>query len=183
MKFKLHLSLILVLLVLLVGLVLGGCGCFQQQMRGEKSPPTGPRATVTSPEAKAQMPVTAGSQPGAQGMAPASVVMLKDINFDFDKSNIREKDALILKDDTGWFKNNAGKKVRIEGNCDERGTVEYNLALGQRRADATKNFLMNLGINSRLLETVSYGKEKPICQEHDEACWARNRRAHFTPLQ
>jgi peptidoglycan-associated lipoprotein len=171
----------LLILLLVSGLLLGGCGCFQQQMRGEQAPPKGPEARVMAPEAKPTIPVTQG--PGAGGTTPASVVQLKDINFDFDKYNIREKDAVILKGDTAWFKANTGKSVRIEGNCDERGTIEYNLALGQRRADSTKSFLMNLGVNGSLMRTVSYGKEKPICQERNEECWAKNRRAHFVPLQ
>lgn len=109
--------------------------------------------------------------------------MLKDINFDFDKYNIRPQDADILKADYEWFNQNLGQKVRIEGNCDERGTVEYNLALGQRRADSTKSHLITLGIDGALLETVSYGKERPLCQEHNEGCWAQNRRAHFEPAK
>ncbi len=74
-------------------------------------------------------------------------------------------------------------KVRIEGNCDERGTVEYNLALGQKRADAAKAYLVNLGADPKKLETVSYGKEKPVDPGHNEAAWAKNRRDNFTPLQ
>ncbi len=174
---KTELRVFLVLAVL--GLFLGGCGCFQQQMRGETQPPPAPVAQVVTPEAKQEMPV----QAVAPAPAPTPVVMLKDINFDFDKSNIRPADADILKQNLGWFSANEGKKVRIEGNCDERGTVEYNLALGQRRADSTKDFLANLGVNDKLLTTVSYGKEKPLCQEHNEECWAKNRRAHFVPIE
>jgi peptidoglycan-associated lipoprotein len=171
----------LLILLLVSGLILGGCGCFQQQMRGEQAPPKAAEAKIMAPEAKPTIPVTQG--PGAGGMAPVSVVHLKDINFDFDKYNIREKDAAILKGNVAWFRANAGKTVRIEGNCDERGTVEYNLALGQKRADSTKGFLINLGVNGKSMQTVSYGKEKPICQEHNEECWAKNRRAHFAPIQ
>jgi len=169
------------ILLLVSGLMLGGCGCFQQQMRGEQAPPKAAEAKITASEAKPTIPVTQG--PRAGGTTSASAVQLKDINFDFDKYNIRERDAAILKGNVAWFKANAGKSVRIEGNCDERGTIEYNLALGQRRADSTKNFLVNLGINEKSMQTVSYGKEKPICQEHNEECWAKNRRAHFVPLQ
>ncbi len=115
----------------------------------------------------------------------AVVAALKDINFDFDKYNIRETDAAILKENMAWFqaKENSGKKVKIEGHCDERGTVEYNLVLGQKRADSTKSFLVSLGANGRLFETVSYGKEKPLDPGHNEAAWAKNRRAHFLALQ
>jgi peptidoglycan-associated lipoprotein len=170
----------LLMLVLLVGLTLGACGCFQQQMKGETAPPAGPQVKVTAPEEKVVIPVTQPPQ-GAAQVSRASAVELKDINFDFDKYNIRVRDAAILKENTAWFKSNSSKKVRIEGNCDERGTTEYNLALGQRRADSTRDFLINLGINGNVLQAVSYGKEKPICQEHNEECWTKNRRAHFAP--
>jgi peptidoglycan-associated lipoprotein len=178
-------SLGLILLVALIGIALGGCGCFQQQMKGETPPPAPPPAVVQAPEAKPAVPVAPPpppppAAPAAQPAAP--VVMLKDINFDFDKYNIREQDAAILKQNTEWFKANAGKKARIEGHCDERGTVEYNLVLGQKRADATKNFLVNLGVDGKLLETVSYGKEQPLDPGHNEAAWAKNRRAHFQPF-
>jgi peptidoglycan-associated lipoprotein len=108
--------------------------------------------------------------------------VLKDINFDFDKYNIRPRDAEILKENLNWFKANPGKRVRIEGHCDERGTSEYNLVLGQKRADATKNYLVNLGVDEKLLETVSYGKERPLDPGHNEEAWAKNRRAHFLVL-
>jgi len=108
--------------------------------------------------------------------------MLQDINFDFDKYAIRPADAELLKKNVDWFKANPGQKVRIEGNCDERGTVEYNLALGQKRADSAKNYLAGLGTDASLLDTVSYGKERPTCTEHNEDCWAKNRRDHFEPL-
>jgi peptidoglycan-associated lipoprotein len=139
-------------------------------VKGETAPPKSPEAQVTAPGGKTAVPVT------------ASVVGLNDIHFDFDKYNIREEDAAILKGDVPWFKNNAGKKVRIEGNCDERGTIEYNLVLGQKRADSTKNFLVKFGVDGNLIQPVTYGKEKPICQEHNEECWVKNRRAHFVLL-
>jgi len=162
----------LVLAVFLAVISLNGCGCFYQQMKGETPPPAAPPAVVTPPETKAPVPV-------------APVVVLKDINFDFDKYNIREGDAAILRENMAWFRDSAnrGKKVRIEGHCDERGTVEYNLVLGQKRADSTKNFLVGLGADGRLLETISYGKEKPLDPGHNEAAWAKNRRAHFQMMQ
>jgi peptidoglycan-associated lipoprotein len=171
-------SLGLILLVALIGIALGGCGCFQQQMKGETPPPAAPPAVVQAPEAKPVVPVAA--PPPAQ---PAAQIMMRDINFDFDKYNIRERDAAILKENTSWFKVNEGKRARIEGHCDERGTVEYNLVLGQKRADSTKNFLTNLGVDGKFLETVSYGKERQLDPGHDEAAWAKNRRAHFEPIQ
>ncbi len=165
-------------LAALIGFALGGCGCFQQQMKGETAPPTAP-AQVVAPEAKQEVVV----EPPPPLPAPAPIVMLKDIYFDFDRYNIRSGDAAILNENIEWFRANPGKRMSIEGNCDERGTVEYNLALGQRRADATKEFLVKLGVDGMLLKTVSYGKEKPVCQEHNEGCWSRNRRAHFVPAE
>jgi peptidoglycan-associated lipoprotein len=111
------------------------------------------------------------------------MVSLSDIHFDFDRYNIRPGDADILRKNADWFKNNSATKVRIEGNCDERGTIEYNLALGQRRADAAKNYLVGLGVEGSRLDTISYGKERPLCKEHNEACWAQNRRDAFVPLK
>ncbi len=166
-------------LAALIGFVLGGCGCFQQQMKGETAPPAAP-AQVVAPEAKQEVVV---QPPPAPVVAPAPVAMLKDIYFDFDMYNIRSGDAALLKENTEWFRANPGKRMGIEGNCDERGTVEYNLALGQRRADATKEFLVKLGVDGMLLKTVSYGKEKPFCREHNEGCWSQNRRAHFVPVE
>jgi len=162
-------SLSVILLVALIGISLGGCGCFWQHMKGETPPPAAEPAKV-SPEQKVVVPV---------------VSPMKDINFDFDKYAIRDGDAAILKENMNWLSApaNKGKKVRIEGHCDERGTVEYNLVLGQKRADSAKNFLMKLGADSRVLETVSYGKEKPVDPAHNEAAWAKNRRAHFLALQ
>ena len=165
----------LVLMVAVMAVALSGCGCFYQQMKGETPAPAAPAAKAVSPEAKTAMPVTKA--------APAAAVGLNDINFDFDKYNIRANDAEILKKDYEWMMANSGKKIKIEGNCDERGTVEYNLVLGQKRADAGKNFLVNLGADGKLIGTVSYGKERPLCTEHNEACWAKNRRAHFVPAQ
>jgi len=169
MKIK---SLCLVLLVFAIGIYLSGCGCFYAAMKGEEAPPAAPAAKVTPPEAKKAVPV-----------APVAAVALMDINFDFDKYAIRPGDAEKLKRNYDWMKANPNKKVRVEGHCDERGTVEYNLVLGQKRADAAKNYLVNLGVSGAMLETVSYGKERPIDPGHNETAWAKNRRAHFLPLQ
>jgi peptidoglycan-associated lipoprotein len=168
----------LVILIIAVGIFLSGCGCFMQAQKGEQAPPPAPAAKVVPPEAKVEVPVAAAPAP-----APAPVVMFKDVNFDFDKYNIRAGDGAILKEDLNWFKANPGKKVKIEGNCDERGTVEYNLVLGQKRADSVKKYLQDLGVDGKTMETVSYGKERPADPGHNEAAWAKNRRAHFQPLQ
>ncbi|HEY3276478.1 MAG TPA: peptidoglycan-associated lipoprotein Pal [Syntrophorhabdaceae bacterium] len=168
----------LVILIIAIGMFLSGCGCFMQAQKGEQAPPPAPAAKVAPPEAKVEVPVTPPPPPPAA----AAVVALKDVNFDFDKYAIRAGDGEILKGDASWFKANPGKKVKIEGHCDERGTVEYNLVLGQKRADSTKKYLQDLGIDGKLMDTVSYGKERPLDPGHNEAAWAKNRRAHIQPL-
>lgn len=169
-------------IVAMVGM-LGGCGCFMQKMKGEAPAPPAQPAKAVAPETKPVVPVPEATKGPGGTTAGAMVPVLADVHFDFDKYNIRPGDAETLKKDYEWFKTNHGKKVRIEGNCDERGTIEYNLVLGQKRADSTKNFLVNLGADGKLIETVSYGKEKPIDPGHNEAAWAKNRRAHMTPLK
>jgi len=173
-------------LALIVGVLvvsLSGCASSQQAMKGEKP----------APQPSAQMPkagpsgvkeqVHAAPAQGKEAVAVVSAVVLKDVHFDFDRYLIRPQDAQILKQDFSWFQTNPGRRVIVEGNCDERGSVEYNLALGQKRADAAKNYLVTLGAGASLLDTVSYGKERPVDPGHNEAAWAKNRRAHLEPVK
>jgi peptidoglycan-associated lipoprotein len=103
---------------------------------------------------------------------------VKDIYFDFNKSNIRPDAREVLKANADYFlKSNIF--IVVEGYCDERGTAEYNMALGQRRAEEAKKYLVNLGVKEHKMKTISYGKEHPIDPGHDEQAWAKNRRAHF----
>jgi len=111
--------------------------------------------------------------------APAAPDKLEAIYFDFDKYVILPEGREALKRNAEWLQKNAGAKVVVEGNCDERGTNEYNMALGQRRADSAAKYLMDLGIAKDRVSTVSYGEEKPICKEQTEACWSKNRRDDF----
>lgn len=104
---------------------------------------------------------------------------LLPIYFDFDKSNIRQDQRARLEKNADYLKQNKAVRVRIEGNCDERGTSEYNMALGERRAINAKKYLANLGIHSDRLHTISYGEEKPLLYGHDELSWAQNRRDDF----
>ena len=103
-----------------------------------------------------------------------------EVHFDYDKADIRESERSVLTKNADVLKKFDFIKVTIEGHCDERGSVEYNLALGERRAKAAHDYLVSLGVNAGQLRTVSYGKEVPACSEKSEDCWARNRRAHFT---
>lgn len=104
---------------------------------------------------------------------------LNDIHFDFDKSNLRQEDKQILSGNAKYLLKNKKVKILIEGNCDERGTAKYNLALGDRRAKEAKKFLVNSGIDSKRIKTISYGKDRPLDPAHTEEAWAKNRRDHF----
>ncbi len=103
----------------------------------------------------------------------------KNIYFDFDRSEIKPEAEQTLKKKAQWLKKNPEYAVRIEGHCDERGTNEYNLALGERRANAAKNYLMSLGISKDRITTISYGEERPADPRHNEDAWAKNRRDEF----
>jgi peptidoglycan-associated lipoprotein len=109
----------------------------------------------------------------------AADTALRDVHFNFDKSDVMESDKPVLVAIAAFMKNYPQANVAIDGNCDERGTGEYNLALGERRAAATMDYLGNLGVAASRLSSMSYGKEKPVCTESVESCWIRNRRAHF----
>jgi peptidoglycan-associated lipoprotein len=105
--------------------------------------------------------------------------LLADIHFDLDKSDLRDQDRQTLAQNGDVLKKFDFLVVTVEGHCDERGSVEYNLGLGERRARAAFDYLVSLGVPQERLKVVSYGKEIPVCSESNEACWARNRRAHF----
>ena len=104
---------------------------------------------------------------------------LKPIYFDFDKATVRQSDAKILDASAQWLNSNSNYLLLIEGHCDERGTNDYNLALGDRRAKAAMNYLVAQGVKSDRITIVSYGEERPACTEHNEGCWAKNRRSQF----
>jgi peptidoglycan-associated lipoprotein len=104
---------------------------------------------------------------------------VKPIHFDFDKSDIRPGDLRILETNAAWLKANPGNLLMIEGHCDERGTNEYNLALGDRRAKAIANVLVAQGVRADRISMTSYGEERPVCAEHSEGCWMQNRRGQF----
>jgi peptidoglycan-associated lipoprotein len=145
----------------------------------EPAAPTPPPVVATPTPTPA--PTPAPSTP-AQPPKPSEFTAnpnLNDIYFDFDKYNIRSGDAKALDANAAWLKSNPGNLVLIEGHCDERGTNEYNLALGERRAKSTMNYLVAQGVQASRITIISYGKERPSCTEHNEACWAKNRRAHF----
>src|ERR1700728_1989952 len=143
---------------------------------------TGPGGTATASARVDVRAATTAAPPRPSG--PANVQELfdqnvKDAFFDLDKSDLRPDAREALTKDAEFLRSYPQVRVSLEGHCDERGSTEYNLGLGQRRAEAAKNFLISLGITTDRVETISWGKERPFCTEHDEACWQQNRRAHF----
>lgn len=121
-------------------------------------------------------------QEGKPPITPASSP-LKDAFFDFDRYDLSTDARAVLRANADWLKNNPSARVDIEGHCDERGTNEYNLALGAKRAQAARDYLVSLGIAPDRLATTSYGEEIPVCQEHSEGCWRQNRRARFVLVE
>ena len=117
----------------------------------------------------------------AEAAAPAVALELANIHFDFDKSAIRTPDKDILKGHADWLTKNTDYSLTVEGYCDERGSQEYNLALGERRAMEAKKYLVGLGIDEKRLKAISYGFERPLDPGHNEAAWAKNRRDQFVP--
>jgi peptidoglycan-associated lipoprotein len=170
--------------------VIGGC-----------APTTASKPDSTPPSASSVSP-SGGSQSGGEGQrsagrevttAPGSLDALrqgqssatpassplKDIYFEFDRYDLNNEARNTLRANGAWLKNNPGARVEIEGHCDERGTSEYNLALGAKRAQSAREFLVTLGISQERLSTISYGEEIPVCKEPVEGCWQQNRRARF----
>ena len=176
--------------LLLAGLMITGCA---------KRPATTAASAAAPAPAAAPSPAPAPSTPSAAAPAPPApaaaaapapaprpvpkefmaVAALKEVYFDFDKYDIRPEDAKTLDANATWLKSNGDNLVLIEGHCDERGTNEYNLALGERRAKATMNYLVSQGIQANRITIISYGEERPVCSEKTEACWSKNRRANF----
>jgi peptidoglycan-associated lipoprotein len=143
--------------------------------------PTAPPTTTVAPEKPFE-----STKPDATVEAlPADVAeinrrhYLEDVFYEFDKAEIRDDQRGVLTKDADWLRKYPSIRFRIEGHCDERGTAQYNLALGERRANAAKEYLASLGIDASRMETVSYGKERPFDPGHDESAWSKNRRAHF----
>jgi|SRR6266702_2723067 len=152
-------------------LILGAC-THKQEAVNTAPPPAAPPPSV------APAPVTSSILPGS---AEDFRVNVGDtVHFAFDQYNVEDADRAILGRQAQWLSKYPAVRVTIEGHCDERGTREYNLALGARRANAVKEYLVSQGVSTARVETVSYGKERPICTESNEACWAQNRRGTTT---
>ena len=145
---------------------------------------TTPPPAAAAPPAMAPPATAAPATPAAPTARPApkefaAVPDLKPIYFDFDKYDIRPGDAKVLDANAQWLKSNDSQLLLIEGHCDERGTNEYNLALGERRAKSTMNYLVSQGVQASRITIISYGEERPVCTQKNEECWSKNRRAQF----
>ncbi|MGH7393431.1 MAG: peptidoglycan-associated lipoprotein Pal [Candidatus Rokuibacteriota bacterium] len=192
----------MVVSLLVLAVIVAGCAKRPATMQAASAPaPTGAAGrTGGAPAPVSSGPTTGGTQmqPGGSTAKPApsgatapvagarpapkeftAVPDLRDVYFDFDKYDIRQVDAKTLDSSATWLKTNDGMLVLIEGHCDERGTNEYNLALGERRAKAAMNYLVSQGVQASRITIISYGEERPVCSDKNEACWARNRRGHF----
>ena len=189
-------SRLIVLAVAVAAMI--GAGCAKKKVAAQGPPPpsqpavtghqqsTTQTARNTTPTpAPAPAPQQTTRMPNAQTRARIDTLLarIEDAYFDYDKHTLRpdaikalEADSTELRD---ILKDYPDYKLSVEGHCDERGSAEYNMTLGQERADAAKAYLVQVGIPSAQLGTVSYGKEKPACDEHDEACWQKNRRIHI----
>ncbi len=187
-----------IMLLLVLGVVAAGCAKRPATTSVAAPPPSAP-APAAPPATPAPAPSTPApaapvpSTPSTPAPAPApaattarpapaefaSIPELKDIHFDFDKYDIRPDAARTLDANAAWLKSNGNQLLLIEGHCDERGTNEYNLALGERRAKAAMNYLVSQGVQASRITIISYGEERPLCTEHTETCWAQNRRDHF----
>jgi peptidoglycan-associated lipoprotein len=161
----------------------GAMGCSQQAAPKpqEGSAPQKIEAkqqTAKATPAKTQDSSLQAFQKGTLGKG-ADAGPLQDINFDFDRYDLRPDAKAILNNHAAWLKAHPSAKVVVEGHCDDRGTSEYNLALGAKRAETVRRYLLDLGASPNTLSNISYGEELPLCKEQNAACWAKNRRAHF----
>jgi peptidoglycan-associated lipoprotein len=188
-------GLVVLVLILCVGLLLTGCPK-KTVMKEEPSmkkaeEPVAEREKAAklaaeeeakkAKEKEFEKSLVAKKEPGIAGEVFESR-LLKDIHFDFDRYDIRSEDTGILKENAALLMNYPKVKIQVEGHCDERGTNEYNLALGERRANAAKKYLLSLGISTDRLSSISYGEEKPLDAGHNEEAWSKNRRGHFVIL-
>lgn len=171
----------LIILVVLVAAALVVCGgCAKKKMA---PPVTELPSAPAQPQAETQEPGAAEEAipPSFEEETPGQKVEagVRDVFFAFDDYSLTEEARTILAANAKLLGDNNSVKVTIEGHCDERGTVEYNLALGEKRALSAKNYLVNYGIDGSRISVISYGKERPFDPGHDEEAWAQNRRAHF----
>ena len=153
---------------------LGVAGCSSKKAQGLEGPNGGsPTGSDFSSKSTLDRVATGEGTIGGEG-GP-----LSDIHFGYNDYTVQPQDSSILRSNASWLQAHPNAHVQVEGNCDERGSEEYNIALGAKRAQSAKDYLTTLGISPGRISTISYGKELQLCQEHEESCWQRNRRDHF----
>lgn len=187
---------LMLILGISVGLVFSVSGCGKKKMTAEEEMGAAVEAEERAPQPgepgyekiyeesmaakeeslEAQAAIEKGEHEILEGRTSGPLL---PIYFDFDKSNIRQDQRARIEKNAAYLKQNLDARLRIEGNCDERGTSEYNMALGERRALSAKKYLVNLGVHEDRMHTISYGEEKPLLRGHDEYSWAQNRRDDF----
>jgi peptidoglycan-associated lipoprotein len=140
---------------------------------------SGQMAAATAKPAPATKPDTESSLDALRRGDSPTGGPLNDVYFNFDSAALSESARATLKANADWLKKNPSARVQIEGHCDERGAADYNMALGAKRAQAAQDYLATLGVAANRMATVSYGEEIPVCKEHNEGCWVKNRRARF----
>lgn len=178
--------------VMLLSLMVASTGCKKKSADITPTPPMEetavPAPTETRPSEIPTQEVTDNKfksdaieeeQPTRSELAERLEAQLKTVFFGYDKSDLSDVTLRVLQDNARVLKLNPGLDVVIEGHCDERGTIEYNLALGQRRAASVRDYLIGLGVDANRLRTVSYGEERPVANGNDESAWSRNRRGQF----
>lgn len=171
--------------VLIVLLIVLAFGCAKKQVKTTEEPAVKERKTEADAPKKEMVDDTlyAANKEGdiatETEMMAAEKAISRDVLFDFDRYDIRSDARPILDSVAAWMNSHRGISITIEGHCDERGTNEYNLALGERRAKAAREYLSLLGVSPGRMNIMTYGEEKPICTESNEDCWQKNRRAHF----
>ena len=168
--------MVLALLVLVPGLMLMTSCAQQTAVDQDTSQKTTPPADTPATTGGEDMQADAAKRAAEQAM---NQFLNEHVYFSFDSAQLSAMAQATLKQKAAWLQDNPNAMVTIEGHCDERGTNEYNLALGERRAQSVKSFLVDLGIGADRMSTISYGEERPVDPGHDEAAWTRNRRAQF----
>jgi len=188
-------------LIAVAAVCLLGAACAKKKVAAAPPPPPPPAATAAATPRPAPPPAnTATSRPAASTPArtqnyPSAatraridelLARIEDAYFDYDKASLRPDALKALQADStelrDILKDYPNYKMTIEGHCDERGSAEYNLALGNKRAEAARDYLVQVGIPAAQFTLVSYGKERPVCEDHDEGCWQRNRRIHIVAM-
>jgi peptidoglycan-associated lipoprotein len=152
-------------------------GTHASSKTGSAAQPAGSSLTKPENAALTEAARTADIQPDVRDANLRAVPELKTVAFAYDSDSLDEEARATLKSNAEWLKANSYIKVQVAGNCDQRGTTAYNLALGQKRADSVRSYYTELGVDSARIATISYGKERPLCSESAESCWSRNRRA------